>query len=157
MIIWIDIHEYQKYTNRYIFYFEKSYIIFWKEIFCYEIDSVENKVINSSDSQYDFKKILSIPLILNQILQFLGIDDIKSINLCFKMINQLYYELATKLKLEVNIDASTISYFKMEKYKNIRKFDLENCYKIEDFTIILKFKQLEDLNLSNKNISDISF
>ena len=42
------------------------------------------------NKNYSFNNALSIPLILNQIIQFLDIDKIKCLSLCNKEIYQIY-------------------------------------------------------------------
>ena len=108
-------------------------------------------------SNINFKKVLSIPIILNQILQFAEEDDIKSLKMCFKRIYKLFYEQVAKLKLNEDIEEINISNIRFNKYENIKKLDLEKCDNITNFLFISKLKQLEELNLSKTRISDTSF
>ena len=45
----------------------------------------------------------------------------------------------------------------LENNKNINELNLELCKNIKDFSIISNLVKLENLNLTNTNISDISF
>ena len=113
----------------------------------------ESKYFNN---QYNFKNVFEIPLILNQIFQFMEKDDIKGLS-CNKKIYQLYCEQVKKLKIKEKIEKSNISNFKFDKYKDLIELNLQRCENIKDYSFISKLDKLEKLNLSYTNISDISF
>ena len=117
----------------------------------------QNRELKYSNHQYNFKNVLSIPLILDQIFQFMEKDDIKCLLLCSKKIYQLYCIQIKKLKIKVDIEASNISNIKFDKYKNLIEIDLSECKNIKDYSFISNLEKLENLNLIDTNISDISF
>ena len=49
-----------------------------------------NRETKCYNNQYNFKNVFEIPLILNQIFQFMKNDEIKSLSLGGKKIYQLY-------------------------------------------------------------------
>ena len=116
-----------------------------------------NKELKYSNDQYNFKKVLSIPLILEQIYKFLENDDILCFSLCSKKIYQFYCKQVKKLKIKEDIEESNISNIKFDKYKDLIELTLEECRNIKDYSFISKLEKLENLNLRNTNISDISF
>ena len=108
------------------------------------------------NENYNIENVLSIPLILNQICQFLNKDNIKLLSLCNKNIYLLYCNQIKKLK--VNKEAHIYNLQKIiDKYDNINNLDLRYCENIKDFSPISKLESLENLDISNTNISDISF
>ena len=114
------------------------------------------KELKYNNNQYNYKNVLNIPLILNQILKFMNNKDKKCLSLCSKDIYQLYCNQIKKLKL--NGDIKEIEIMKLlTKYEYLIELDLEGCKNIKDFSIISKLNKLEILNLSWTNISDISF
>ena len=121
------------------------------------IDLVLNKELKYSNNQYNFKNVLSIPLILDQINKFLKKDDIRCLSLCSKEIYQLYCNQISKLKIKEDIEISKVLNIKFDKYKNLIELDLSECRYIKDYSFISKLEKLENLNLSYTNISDISF
>ena len=121
------------------------------------VDLNKNKELKYSNHQYNFKKVLSIPLIFYQIIQFTEKDDAKCLSLCSKKIYQLYCNLIKKLKINEDIKEPNISNIKFEKYENLFELNLCGCKKIKDFSFISKLENLENLNLNDTNISDISF
>ena len=85
------------------------------------IDLDLNKELKSSNNQYNFKNVLSIPLILAQLFKFLEKDDIKCFSMCSKKIYQLYCNQIKKLKINEDIkesDISKISLINMKIYLN---------------------------------------
>ena len=112
---------------------------------------------NNFYNNYNFGKILSIPIIFNQILQFLDKDNIKCLSKCNKKIYQLYCNKIKKLKIKEDIETSIISNIKFDKNKNIKELILEGCKNIKDYSFISNLENLENLNLYDSNISDISF
>ena len=110
-----------------------------------------------SKNQYNFKNVLSIPLILDQIFKFLEKDDIKCLSLCFIKMYQLYCNQIKKLKIKESAEISHISSIMFDKYKNFIELNLEYCKNIKDYSFISKLEKLENLNLSYSNISAISF
>ena len=84
-------------------------------------------------------------------------DDIKGLSLCTKKIYQFYCEQVKKLKIKEDIEESNISNIKFDKYKDLIELNLGGCENIKDYSFISKLEKLEILNLSNTNISDISF
>ena len=117
----------------------------------------QNRELKYSNHQYNFKNVLSIPLILDQIFQFMEKADIKRLSLCFKKIYQLYCIQIKKLKIKKDIEESNISNIKFDKYKNLIEIDLSSCKNIKDYSFISNLEKLENLNLDDSNISDISF
>ena len=126
---------------------------------------------------YCFNNIISIPLITNQIFQFLDKDEAKCLSLCNKKIYQIYCKQVKNLKitslynkkiyknccnrvknLKINEEADipNLQLF-FDKYKTIINLDLSYCKNIKNFTPISKLETLECLDISNTNISDISF
>ena len=49
-----------------------------------------NKELKYNNNQYNYKKVLYIPLILNQILKLMNNKDVKCLSICSKDIYQLY-------------------------------------------------------------------
>ena len=78
----------------------------------------EIKELKYSNNQYNFKNVLSIPLILDQIFKFIEKDDIKCLSLCSKKIYQLYCSQIKKLKIKKGVEISNILN-KIDKYKNL--------------------------------------
>ena len=122
-----------------------------------KVDLYQNRESKYSNNQYNFKNVLSIPLILDQIFQFMEKDDIKTLSLGAKKIYQLYCEQVKKLKVKDDIEESNISNIKFDKYKDLNELNLEKCKNIKDYSFISKLEKLENLNLSHTKISDISF
>ena len=116
-----------------------------------------NKELKYSNNQYNFKNVLSIPLILEQIYKFLENDDIRCLSLCYKKIYELYCNQIKKIKLKEDIEISKVSNIKFDKYKNLIELDLNGCENIKDFSFISKLEKLENLNILYTNIYDISF
>ena len=79
----------------------------------------QNRESKCYNNQYNFKNVLEIPLILNQIFQFMETDDIKGLSLCNKKIHQFYCEQVKKLKIKEDIEESNISNIKFDKYKDL--------------------------------------
>ena len=104
----------------------------------------KNVDMKNSKNQYNYKKVICIPIILNHIFQFSTNDDIKSLKMCCKRICKLYYEQVTKLKLNRNIQTRNILKIK-ERYINLRELDLSECKKITNYSFISKFEFLEKL------------
>ena len=117
----------------------------------------KNGVLKYSNHQYNFKNVLSIQLILDQIFKFMEKDDIKCLSLCSKKIYQLYCIQIKKLKIKADIETSNISNINFDKYKNLIEMDLTNCENIKDYSFISNLEKLENLNLYISNITDISF
>ena len=55
-----------------------------------KVDLTQNRELKYSNNQYNFKNVLSIPLILDQTLKFMEKEDIKCLSLCCKKIYHLY-------------------------------------------------------------------
>ena len=108
------------------------------------------------NEKYNFENALSIPLILNQICQFLNKDNRTLLSLCNKNIYLYYCKQIKKLKINKEAQKSNIQIL-IYKYVNINNLDLSQCENIKDFTPISKLENLEILNISKTNISDISF
>ena len=68
-------------------------------------DLTQNRELKYSNNQYNFKNVLSIQLIIDQIFKFMERDDIKCLSLCCKKIYHLYCNQIKKLKIEKNIEA----------------------------------------------------
>ena len=117
----------------------------------------QNGGLEYSNKNYNFEIVLSIPIILDQIFQFLEKENIKCLSLCSKKIYSFYCNQIKKLKIREDVDLSNILNIILYKYVNLCELDLEGCVLIEDFWIISKLEKLENLNLSKTNVSDISF
>ena len=128
-----------------------------KSISMNKVDLNQNRESKYSNNQYNFKNIFEIKLILNQIFQFMEKDDIKTLSLGAKKIYQFYCERIKKLKIKEDIEESNISNIKFDKYKDLIELNLNGCENIKDYSFISKLEKLENLNLYNTNISDISF
>ena len=115
-----------------------------------------NEKIIYFNNNYNFEKALSVPLILNQIFKFLGKDSIKCLSLCNKKIYQLYCNQVKELRINKEADISNLLVL-IDKYDNANIVNLSECKNIEDFTPLSKIERLEILNVSETNISDISF
>ena len=84
------------------------------------------KELKYFNENYNFENVLSIPLILNQIYQFLNKDNIKFLFLCNKNIYLLYCNQIKKLK--INKEAQIYNLQKIiDKYDNINNLDLTYC------------------------------
>ena len=105
---------------------------------------------------YSFENALSVPLILNQIAQFLDKVNINQLTLCNRKIYKIYCNLVKKIKIEKEADTLNLKVL-IDKYKNINNLDLSLCRNIKDFIPITKLKKLEILNVSEVDIYDISF
>ena len=145
-------------------------------------ETTENE--NNSDysnNNQNFGDIIFIPLILDQIFQFIDDTDKKNLYFCNKKSYQLYCNQITKLKIEKSVKKLQIINV-INKYKNIENLEInecndisflnENCnikqlifkenygcnLKIKDFSPISKLDKLEFLQISTSTeISDISF
>ncbi len=117
------------------------------------MNNIESKY---SNNEYNFKNLFSIPLILDQIFQFMEKDDKKCLSMCSKKLYQLYCKQVKKLKIKNDIE-SNLRKIKFDKYIDLIELDLYECKNIEDFSFISKLEELENLNISYTYISDISF
>ena len=106
------------------------------------VDLDQNKELKYSKNQYNFKNVLSIPLILDQIFKFIEKDDIKCLSLCSKKIYQLYCNQIKKLKIKEEVEISNGSNIKIDKYKDLIELNLEGCKNIEDYSFISKLEKL---------------
>ena len=120
-----------------------------------ECTNIKEELKNNNEN-YNFENVLSIPLILNQIYQFLNIDNIKLLSLCNKNIYLLYCKQIKKLKINKEAQISNLQIL-IDKYDNINDLDLSHCENIIDLARISKFEKLETLKINSTNISDISF
>ena len=118
---------------------------------------MQNEELKSSNNKYNFVDALSIPLIINEISQFLDKEDIKCLYLCSKKTYQIHYNQIEKLAINEDIEPSNLSKINFDKYKNLLKLDLYHCLSIRDFSFISSLKQLVYLDISDTEISDISF
>ena len=122
-------------------------------------NSIDAKEFKYCINKYDFKNILSIPLILNKIFLFSERDDIKSLSLCNK---SLYQNYCKQIKTITLIKYPTwISEIKFDKYENIQEFNIEKSMKLFNFANrwkegVSKLKWSDIINISflknNKNI-----
>ena len=102
-----------------------------------KVSSIKNnEELNYQYGNYDFKMVLSIPLILEQICNFIEKKDIKNLSLCNKKIYQLYCDNIKSLKINKDIKISNIIKL-LKKYKNINDLDLSEC---QDLSISLREK-----------------
>ena len=124
----------------------------------------ELKYLNEN---YSFNNALHVPLILNQIFQFLDKDKAKCLSLCDKDIYQKYCKQVEKLKIKEEAEKPNLKAL-IDKYDNINNLDLSccrnikelnlgKCVNIKDFTIIFKLERLELLIINFIDIPDISF
>ena len=81
-------------------------------------DLEHNRELKYFNIQYNFKNVLSIPLILDQIFKFMEKGDINCLSLCSKKIYQLYCNQIKKLKIKEDIETSNIINIKFDKYEN---------------------------------------
>ena len=95
-----------------------------------------------SNNQYNFKNVLAVPIILDQIFKFIEKDDIKCLSLCSKKIYQLFCIQIKKLKIKEDIKTSNISNIKFDKYKKLIELDLSECKNIKDYSFISKIEKL---------------
>ena len=77
--------------------------------------------------------------------------------MCSKKLYEFYCIQIKKIKIKEDIETSNISCIKFDKYKNINELNLEGYRNIKDYSFISNLEKLENLNLYNTNISDISF
>ena len=117
----------------------------------------QNREAKCYNNQYNFKNVFEIPLILNQIFQFMEKDDIKTLSLGAKKTYELYCKKVKKLKIKEDIVESNISNIKFDKYKDLIELNLKGCWNIKDYSFISKLEKLENLNLGRTNVLDISF
>ena len=110
-----------------------------------------------SNNQYNFKDVLSIHLILDLISKFIGKDDMKCLFLCSKKMYEFYCNQIKRLKTYEYIEIVYISKINFDRYINLIELDLRGWINIKDYSSISKLEKLENLRLSNTNISDISF
>ena len=96
---------------------------------------MEDIVLNKDN--YCFDKVLSIPLILNQIFGFLDRDSIKYLSLSNKKIYEIYCNQVNILKIKKEAEISNIEVL-INKYNNINNLDLSEYENIKDFTLISK-------------------
>ena len=122
-----------------------------------KVDSEHRRELEYSTPQYDFKNVFSIPLILDQIFQFMEKADIKCLSLCSKKLYELYCIQIKKIKIKEDIETLNISNIKFDKFENLIELDLSLCKNIKDFSFISNLEKLENLILWNTTISDISF
>ena len=109
--------------------------------------------MENSINQNNFEHLLlSIGSFNDIIFQFLEKDDINSLSICSKRLNQFYCNQITKLKILIYLET-----FNKPKYKNLISLNLEGCKSNNDFSFISKLDKLEELNLRETRISDISF
>ena len=59
---------------------------------------IQNRESKYSNNQYNFKNVLAIQIILDQIFKFIEKDEIKCLSLCSKKIYQLFCNQIKKLK-----------------------------------------------------------
>ena len=117
-----------------------------------EIKEEPIQEIKYNKRDYDFRKVICTPIILNQILQFTPKYDIYSLKIVCKRIYKLYIEQITKLRLSQRIDDNIILTIQFDKYENLRELNLEKCINIENFNFISKIYKFRKI----KNRLDIS-
>ena len=105
---------------------------------------------------YSFENVFSVPLIINKLFQFLDKGDILLLSLCNKKIYQFYCMQVNELKINESTKILNLEIL-IDKYCNANILNLNKCKNIKDFTLISKFERLEIIDISNTNISDISF
>ena len=123
-------------------------------------DLPQNKELYYSNNQFNFKNVLSISLILDLICQFIEVDDMKYLCLCSKKMYEFYCNLIKSLKtieIKERYEIIYLSKINCGKYINLIELNLRGSQYIKDFSSISKLEKLENLNLSNTNVSDISF
>ena len=128
---------------------KKIYQLYCKQVkkLQIKVDIPQNRILKYSNNQYNFKKVLSIPLILDQIFKFMEKEDIKSLSLCCKKIYHLYCNQIKKLKIKENTETSNISNMNFDKYEYLFELDLNGCKNIKDYSFISHLEKLENLNL----------
>ena len=106
--------------------------------------------IDIDDNNYNFEKILSVPIIFNQILKFLDKERIKkknktfnnyikNLSVCNKKIYKLYCNEVKKLKINKGAEILNLKII-FDKYENVNSLDLSYCENIKDFNPISKRK-----------------
>ena len=143
-------------------------------------NSFENDFnLEYSNNNHDFGDIIFIPLIMEQIFQFIDEYNKKNVYLCNKKFYQLYCNKIKKLKIFENVNKSRVKKT-FNKYKNLEYLEIydcndisfldENCnikklklsgskhnLKIKNFTPLFKLDKLEILYIIFADISNISF
>ena len=138
----------------------------------------ENNLLNSDNNNYG--NIIFIPLILDQIIQFLDDYDKKNLYLCNKKFYQLYCNQITDLIIFDKVNKSKVKKT-LNKYKNVESLKIvdcndisfldENCnikslnlrghfncaLKIKDFSPLFRLNKLEILDIHFTDITNISF
>ena len=69
--------------------------------------------LEDSNINYNYGDIIFIPLILDQIFQFINDDDKKNLYFCNKKFYQLYCNQITKLKMEKYANISIVKNIKI--------------------------------------------
>ena len=146
-----------------------------------ETSDIDNKNISdNSKYDYNFGDIIFIPLILDQIFQFIDDNDKNNLYFCNKKSYQLYCDQITKLKINKKVKKSEIVKV-LNKYKNIEYLEILDCndisffdennniknlnltgnsscnLNIKDFSPLFKLNKLEILDITFANISNFSF
>ena len=116
--------------------------------------------VKYNDKKYNFKNVLHISLILDQLLKFMKKEDIKHLLFCTKKLNQLYCRYygsqCKKLKIKDN-DHCIIFKRISNNYTNINELFLENISKIENFELIYNLHNLKTIYLDGYNINNDIF
>ena len=115
-----------------------------------------SEVKNGFNLEYSYKnnfeEIIFIPLILDQILQFINDNDKQNLFLCNKKFYQLYCNQITKIQIYYkNINKSNKSRIinVLNKYKNLEYLEINDC---NDITFLNENYNIKSLNLrGNKN------
>ena len=84
----------------------------------------ENNLLNSDNNNYG--NIIFIPLILDQIIQFLDDYDKKNLYLCNKKFYQLYCNQIIELIIYDKVNKSKVKKT-LNKYKNVESLKIVDC------------------------------
>ena len=131
------------------------------------LDSEEKNTINQSKEPLINKeinlylKVLQVPLILDQIFQFLDKDSKTCFSLCSKAIYKLCCDRISKIEIKENI--KDLGVFALNnipnKYKNVKELLFKKCNDLNYYfsSFLSNFKNLEVLHIYKSNIVDFSF
>ncbi len=104
-----------------------------------------------------YLKVLRVPLILDQIFQFLEKDDKVCFSLCSKTTHNICCNKISKIEIKKNIKDLSVLNNIHNKYKNIKELIFKKCNNLNYFSFISNIENLEVLHIYKSEIEDISF